>query len=182
RPELVDAVEGPRDARFVGEIATGDELHALMIAVGKALRLLLVAIGHMADRAAREKRFHDGGAEGAGSAGDDDVTIAKVHDCHLSTKGRLTALEVLMIGMVCGMALRKGAWRGRRSPSDRRGNGPRPAPLPPSPADLRRGSERVARSESVRSARREGIDRPRPCLRARPPHGRARRPTPSRSP
>src|SRR5262249_33162719 len=83
RPQIVDSVEDPRHGRLVGEIAAGNEFHALVAAMGKALDLLLVRVGHMAAGAGREQRAHDGNPESAGPTGDDDVTIAIVHDCDL---------------------------------------------------------------------------------------------------
>ena len=82
-PKLVDTVEKLRDAPLVSEITAGNKLHALMPSVGKVLDPVLVDIGHVADRAGCKQRAHDRSAESAGSAGDDDRTIAIIHDCDL---------------------------------------------------------------------------------------------------
>ena len=62
-PKIVDAVKEPRDALLARDIAAGDKLHALVASVRKAL--LLVDIGHVADRARSHQYRDDGGAESA---------------------------------------------------------------------------------------------------------------------
>ena len=49
------------------------------VAQRKALPFRLVEAGNMADRARSDQRLHDGGAERAGAAGNDNLMIAKVH-------------------------------------------------------------------------------------------------------
>ncbi len=73
------------DDRLVGEIA-GDGEHRLAYgrARRKRLRLRFVEAGHVADRAGFDQRRDHGGAERAGAAGDDDMTVAE-SPCRLSS-------------------------------------------------------------------------------------------------
>ena len=50
-----------------------------MVAQRKPLRFRLVEAGNVADRAGRDQRLDDGGAERTGAAGNDDMTIAEIH-------------------------------------------------------------------------------------------------------
>jgi hypothetical protein len=49
--------------------------------MGKMLRLRRDDVGDMAAGAAPQQGAHHGAAERAGATGNDDVTIAEVHDC-----------------------------------------------------------------------------------------------------
>ena len=78
-PERTDALIQSGDVGLIGQIAghAGDDL--LVVAQPKTLRLRFVEARHMADRAGLDQRGDDRGAERAGAARDNDVTIAKVH-------------------------------------------------------------------------------------------------------
>src|SRR5690349_11136257 len=49
-----------------------------MIAVRKAVGILMIAIGHDASRASLEKRANDCGAKRAGATGHNDIAIGKI--------------------------------------------------------------------------------------------------------
>ena len=51
----------------------------LVVAQPEALRFGLVEARHVAERAGLDQRGDDGGAERAGAAGDDDMTVAEIH-------------------------------------------------------------------------------------------------------
>ena len=55
------------------------ERHLLMIAKAEAFRFRFVETRHVTQRAGLDQRGDNGGAERSGAAGDDNVTIAKVH-------------------------------------------------------------------------------------------------------
>ncbi len=64
------------DGRLVRQTAAGNERHAGAAAIGKAHRLHLLDVGHVADRPGLEERADDRDAERAGPAGHHHVTIA----------------------------------------------------------------------------------------------------------
>ena len=64
---------------LVGQIAGDGDDDLLVVAQAKALRLGLVEARHMADGAGFDQRGDDGGAKRAGAAGDNNMTIAKIH-------------------------------------------------------------------------------------------------------
>ena len=80
RPERPDRLVEPPDRRLVGEVAGDGELHLLVVPQRKALRFRLVEAGNVADRAGPDQGLDDSGAERAGAAGNDNMTIAKVHE------------------------------------------------------------------------------------------------------
>src|SRR5204863_7989374 len=67
------------DGRLLGQIDVGDERDFGMLAQRKPIRLRSVVIWHVADRTGRDQRADHGGAQRAGSAGDDDVAVAIIH-------------------------------------------------------------------------------------------------------
>src|ERR1700674_2113260 len=75
-----NGIEQLRYRRFVGERGVGDKPHARVRVIGKALSLCLARAGDMAVGARVEQRAHHGNTERAGPAGDDGMTIAKVHE------------------------------------------------------------------------------------------------------
>ena len=78
-PQLRHAGIEPRDGILLGELDIGDELDLRVVAERKALRFRRDHVGHMADGAGLDQRADHRGAERAGAAGDDDMTVAKVH-------------------------------------------------------------------------------------------------------
>ena len=78
-PERGNPVIEGGDIFLVGQVADDDELHLRALAQPKALRLGLVEARHMADGAGFDQAFDQRGAERTGAAGDDDVTIMKIH-------------------------------------------------------------------------------------------------------
>ena len=79
RPERSDPVIEAGNVGLIRQVAgdTGDDL--LVVAERKPLRFRLVEAGHMANGAVLDQRRDDGGAERAGAAGDNDMTIAEIH-------------------------------------------------------------------------------------------------------
>jgi hypothetical protein len=78
------------DGILLGEFDVGDELDLRVVAVSEAIRFRRVDVGHVADGAGVEQCADHGGAERAGTAGDDDMTVAIVHRL-LPLAARVTA-------------------------------------------------------------------------------------------
>ncbi len=69
----------PRHRTLVSQLAIGDQMHLGMLAQREAFGFSGVDEGHVADSTGLDQCAHHGGAEGAGPAGDDDMTVAIVH-------------------------------------------------------------------------------------------------------
>jgi hypothetical protein len=67
------------DGSLLGQIGAGDKLDFGVIAERKTIGLSRIDVGHVAGRTGLDERGNHRGAQCAGSAGDDDVTVAVVH-------------------------------------------------------------------------------------------------------
>jgi hypothetical protein len=67
------------DGILLGELDVGEELDLRVVAERKAISFRRVDVRHVTDGAGVDQRADHGGAERAGTAGDDDMTLVIVH-------------------------------------------------------------------------------------------------------
>ncbi len=142
-PQVRNGIEQLCHRRFIGQRGSGDKLHARMRPMSKVFRMGLAHVGDVASSAGLQQGADHGGAERAGSAGDDHVTIAKIHESPKKSSLRAAGQpgSVLYIDRSSDQRLdgrlRQRARGGLNGPTD------------PDQRQVRRGASRIRRSRST---------------------------------